>query len=141
MLSLGRGETVLVVESEREQLLRDEEMLAALGYEPVGFEHSDEAIAACHLAPDRFDIILVSHASPGGLDLAHTLHGVAPQKPMLLATASTIDVSVDALAEAGISQVLAGRWTAPYSPRCWRAASFIRHVTTVTRLPEAEILL
>jgi signal transduction histidine kinase/CheY-like chemotaxis protein len=106
MLSLGRGETVLVVESEREQLLRDEEMLAALGYEPVGFEHSDEAIAACRLAPDRFDIILVSHASPGGLDLAHTLHGVAPQKPMLLATASTIDVSVDALAEAGISQVL-----------------------------------
>ena len=38
MLPLGRGETVLVVESERERLLYDEEMLAALGYEPVGFE-------------------------------------------------------------------------------------------------------
>jgi len=34
---LGRGETVLVVESERERLLFNEEMLAALGYEPVGF--------------------------------------------------------------------------------------------------------
>src|SRR4029453_17205991 len=62
-LPLGRGETVLVVESEREELLYDEEMLAALGYEPVGFERPADAIAACRSAPDRFDIILVSHAS------------------------------------------------------------------------------
>jgi signal transduction histidine kinase len=108
MLPLGRGETVLVVESERERLLYDEEMLAALGYEPVGFEHPADAIAACRSAPDRFDVILVSHASqtPVGLDLARSLHEVAPRQPMLLATASTIDVSVDALAEAGISELL-----------------------------------
>ena len=108
MLPLGRGETVLVVESERERLLHDEEMLAALGYEPVGFERPADAIAACRSAPDRFDVILVSHASqtPVGLDLARSLHEVAPRQPMLLATASTIDVSVDALAEAGISELL-----------------------------------
>jgi signal transduction histidine kinase len=108
MLPLGRGETVLVVESERERLLYDEEMLAALGYEPVGFERPADAIAACRSAPDRFDVILVSHASqtPVGLDLARSLHEVAPRQPMLLATASTIDVSVDALAEAGISELL-----------------------------------
>ena len=107
-LPLGRGETVLVVESEREQLLYDEEMLAALGYEPVGFERPADAIEACRSAPDRFDIILVSHASqaPGGLDLAHALHEIAPRHPLLLATGSTSDVSVDALAEAGISEVL-----------------------------------
>jgi len=56
---LGRGETVLVIESERERLLRGEEMLAALGYEPVGFERADEAIAACRAAPKRFDIMLI----------------------------------------------------------------------------------
>jgi CheY-like chemotaxis protein len=108
ILPLGRGETVLVVESERERLLFDEEMLAALGYEPVGFERPADAVAACRSTPGRFDIILVSHASQtqGGLDLAHALRGVAPQHPMLLATASTIDISVDALAEAGISEVL-----------------------------------
>jgi signal transduction histidine kinase len=108
MPPLGRGETVLVVESERERLLYNEEMLAALGYEPVGFERPADAIAACRSAPDRFDIILVSHASQtqGGLDLAHALHGVAPEHPMLLAAASTIDLSVDALAEAGITGVL-----------------------------------
>ena len=88
MLPLGRGETVLVVESERERLLYDEEMLAALGYEPVGFERPADAIAACRSAPDRFDIILVSHASqtPGGVDLAHALHEIAPRQPLLLAT-------------------------------------------------------
>jgi CheY-like chemotaxis protein len=105
---LGHGETVLVVESERERLLFNEEMLAALGYEPVGFERPADAIAACRSAPDRFDIILVSHASQAlvGLDLTYALHEVAPRQPILLATSSTIDVSVDALAEAGISELL-----------------------------------
>jgi signal transduction histidine kinase len=108
MLPLGHGETVLVVESEREQLLYDEEMLAALGYEPVGFEHPADAIAACRLEPDRFDIMLVSHLSqdPDGLDLAHALHEIVPRRPMLLATAAALDVSVDVLAKAGISEVL-----------------------------------
>jgi CheY-like chemotaxis protein len=108
VLPLGRGETVLVVESEREKLLYNEEMLAALGYEPVGFERLADAIAACRSAPDRFDIILVSHASQTlfGLDLTHALHEVAPRQPILLATSSTIDVGVDALAEAGISELL-----------------------------------
>jgi signal transduction histidine kinase len=108
LLPLGRGETVLVVESERERLLYDEEMLAALGYEPVGFERPADAIAACRSAPDRFDIILVSHASqtPLGLNLTRALHEVAPRQPILLATPSTIDVGVDTLAEAGISELL-----------------------------------
>jgi hypothetical protein len=58
-------------------------MLAALGYEPVGFERPADAIAACRSAPDRFDIILVSHASQTlvGLDLTHALHEVAPRQP------------------------------------------------------------
>ena len=108
VLPLGRGQTVLVVESERERLLYNEEMLAALGYEPVGFERPADAIAACRSAPDRFDIILVSHASQTsvGLDLTRALHEVAPRQPILLATSSTIDVGVEALADAGISDVL-----------------------------------
>ena len=110
MLPLGRGETVLIVESEQERLLRDEEELAALGYEPVGFERPADALAACRSEPGRFDVILVSHGSQnhGGLDLARAFHEIAPKQPVLLAAASSIDVSADALAEAGISEVL--RW-------------------------------
>jgi signal transduction histidine kinase len=108
LLPLGHGETVLLVESERERLLHEEEMLAALGYEPVGFERPDDAIAACRSAPDGFDVILVSDGSQisAGLEVARALHEIAPKQPLLLATASTIDVGVDALAEAGISELL-----------------------------------
>ena len=132
MLPLGRGETVLVVESELDQLWRDEEMLAALGYEPVGFERVADAIVACRSVPDRFDIILVSHAlqSQGGLDLARAMHEIAPRQPLLLATASAIDGSVDALAEAGISEVLrrplAATELAAAMARCLRSSGTLR---------------
>jgi signal transduction histidine kinase/CheY-like chemotaxis protein len=108
MLPLGRGETVLIVESDRDWLLRDEEKLAALGYEPIGFELPADALAACRSEPGRFDIILVSHGSQtqDGLDLARALHEIAPQPPVLLAAASTIDVSINTLEEAGVSEVL-----------------------------------
>jgi DNA-binding NtrC family response regulator len=99
---------VLVVESERERLLRDEEMLAALGYEPVGFERPDQASAACRDAPERFDIMLISHAPQAldALDAARALHRIAPRCPVLLAANSTIEISVDVLAQAGIVEVL-----------------------------------
>jgi hypothetical protein len=57
MLQLGRGETVLMVASDSSRLLRDEEMLAALGYEPVGFAGADLALAACRATPQRFDTL------------------------------------------------------------------------------------
>jgi signal transduction histidine kinase len=108
VLPLGQGETVLVVENDHERLMRDEEMLAALGYEPVGFQRSADALAAYHATPGRFDIILVSHApqTQSGLDLARALSEFVPRQPVILATAPTIDIGVDVLAEAGISEVL-----------------------------------
>jgi hypothetical protein len=47
---------------------------------------------------------------------------------MLLATAATIDVSVDVLAEAGISELLRRPWSAPSWPPL--ALRQVRHVTT-----------
>jgi signal transduction histidine kinase/CheY-like chemotaxis protein len=107
-LPFGGGETVLIIDDERERLLRDEEMLAALGYEPVGFEHAADALAACRAAPGRFDALVVSDTlpAPGGIHLARALHEIVVRRPILLATASTLDVGVDALTEAGISEVL-----------------------------------
>lgn len=109
-LPFGGGETVLIVENERERLTRDEEELAALGYEPIGFEHPVDALAACRSQPNRFDIILVTPGSQarGGLDLARAFHEIVPSTPVLLAAASSGDVDVNAMAEAGIFEVL--RW-------------------------------
>jgi signal transduction histidine kinase len=107
-LPLGGGETVLIIESERERLLRDEEMLAALGYEPVGFERPEDALAACQLTPNRFDVILVSYPSKisGVLELARALHKIAPRQPLLVATSCTFEISVDTVEEAVIAGVL-----------------------------------
>jgi signal transduction histidine kinase len=108
VLPLGRGETVLVVESERERLLRDEEMLAALGYEPVGFERSADAIAACRVSPGRFDAAVVSQSAsePDGLHLARALHEFCRGSPCCSPLRPRPDVSADALAEAGVAEVL-----------------------------------
>jgi signal transduction histidine kinase len=132
LLPLGHGETVLIVENERERLLPDEEKLAALGYEPVGFEHADDALAACRADSSRFDIVLVSCGSQAqnGLDLARAIHEIAPLKPVLLAVASSIEVNINSLAEAGVSEVL--RWPfastelAAALARCLRAPRMLR---------------
>jgi signal transduction histidine kinase len=105
---LGRGETVMVVDDASERLLADEEMLAALGYEPVGFTHSDDALAACRASPKRFDALLVGRLAyaRSALDLAAALHEIVPDVPILLATASADQIGADPLMAAGIAEVV-----------------------------------
>jgi CheY-like chemotaxis protein len=107
-LQLGRGQTVLVVDDANERLLADEEMLAALGYEPVGFTRALDALAACRAIPERFDALLVSHIAPAGsaVDLAAALHESVPDVPVLLAAVWADEIGVDALVAAGISDVV-----------------------------------
>jgi len=107
-LRLGSGQTVLVVDDANERLLADEEMLAALGYERVGFTRAHDALAACRAIPKRFDALLVSHIAPAGsaLDLAAALHESAPDVPVLLAAARADEMGVDSLVAAGISEVV-----------------------------------
>ena len=58
----GSGETVLLVDDETSLVLLGEEMLAALGYEPVGFDSSAAALAAFRADPDRFDLLLTTRS-------------------------------------------------------------------------------
>jgi signal transduction histidine kinase len=103
----GAGETVLVLETDRRRLLRHEEILAALGYEPVGFTRSFDAVAACRTARARFDAALVCHL-PGraALDLAAALHDAAPTLPIILAAPSTADLGAPLLADSGITELV-----------------------------------
>jgi CheY-like chemotaxis protein len=105
---LGRGETVMVVEDASERLLADEEMLAALGYEPVGFRRADDALVACRANPKRFDALLVGRlaSARSALDLATALHEIVPDVPILLATASADHIGADPLMAAGITEVV-----------------------------------
>jgi signal transduction histidine kinase len=127
---LGQGETVLIVHDDRDSLLADEEILAALGYEPVGFDRSADAIAAVHSKPGRFDAVLISVASVGeALDLAQTLHAINPMQPILLAR-SALDIGVDALVRAGVGDLvrrpLVGAELASVLARCLASAKTSR---------------
>jgi signal transduction histidine kinase/CheY-like chemotaxis protein len=128
--SAGLGETVLVVEHEREELLRDEEILAALGYEPVGFTRAEDALKACRDAPLRFDMLVLGPLmSPAAaLELAGALHAIAPDLPLVLAAPSADDADADSLAAAGITDVV--RWpiiTAEIAAALNRCSAMRRH--------------
>lgn len=107
-LPLGRGETLLMVEEDRAQLTRDEEMLAALGYEPVGYARAADARAALRAGPARFDaVVLGQGAQPNAaLDLAAALHQIAPALPILLATGLAEEMDAEALVTAGVSEIV-----------------------------------
>jgi signal transduction histidine kinase len=107
-LPFGRGETVLLIASDRAQLLRDEETLAALGYEPIGFTRADAALAACRVTPERFDMLVVGHlgSATSALQLAAALHAAVPHLPIVLAMPSADEIGADALLAAGITDVV-----------------------------------
>jgi signal transduction histidine kinase/CheY-like chemotaxis protein len=107
-LPFGHGETLLLVEEDRAQLTRDEEMLAALGYEPVGYTRATDARVALRADPARFDAVVLGQTAPPGaaLELAASLHQIAPELPILLATAFAEEMDADALVAAGISEIV-----------------------------------
>ena len=103
----GAGETILVLEKDRARLFRYEEILAALGYEPVGFSTLRE-VAIADAARARFDVALVCH-QPGAnsaLDFAAALHDIAPTLPIILVTPSARDLEAPILVTSGISEVV-----------------------------------
>jgi CheY-like chemotaxis protein len=107
-VAVGHGETVLMVASDGVRLLRDEEMLAALGFEPVGFTTAEAALAASRAKPDRFDVFIVGYlgSCASSLELAAALHVLAADVPIVLATRSTEEIGADTLVAAGISDVV-----------------------------------
>ena len=82
----GRGQTVMVVDDEKPLVALAEEMLADLGYEPVGFCSSSAALEAFRQAPQRFDIVLTDETMPElvGTDLAAEIRRLRPDIPIVL---------------------------------------------------------
>jgi signal transduction histidine kinase/CheY-like chemotaxis protein len=104
----GHGETILLVDDETPLVTLGEEMLAVLGYEPVGFHDSTAALAAFHADPRRFDLVLTDEVMPAmtGTELATALHRIRPELPIVLMTGYVGPVETRALAAAGIREVL-----------------------------------
>jgi len=104
----GAGETILIVDDDRELVALTEELLASLGYEPVGFSDARAALEAFRHNPGRFDALLtdVRMQPLGGLELAALVRGIAPQVPIILMTGHR-DADTDTRARGvGITQIL-----------------------------------
>ncbi len=107
-LPRGRGEAVLLVDDEELLERLGEEMLAALGYEPVGFGSAPRALAAFRADPGRFDLALTDEVMPEmtGTRLAAELRRVRPDIPVVLMTGYAGTVAPERLRAAGVREVL-----------------------------------
>jgi signal transduction histidine kinase/ActR/RegA family two-component response regulator len=107
-LPRGNGETVLVLDDDESLVPLAEEMLAALGYEAVGFNQSAAALEAFYAAPDRFDLVLTDDIMPGmtGTDVATALHEVRPDLPVILMTGGGRRIDAHRLRASGICEIV-----------------------------------
>jgi signal transduction histidine kinase/CheY-like chemotaxis protein len=104
----GHGETVLVVDDEPELVTLAEDLLAMLGYEPVGFTDARMALAAFRSNAARFDVVITDErmATLRGTALAHAIHGERRDVPIILMTGHH-EADLDARAtEAGVAEII-----------------------------------
>ncbi|MDY0743769.1 ATP-binding protein [Paucibacter sp. R3-3] len=82
----GQGQTVMLVDDEAALLESAEEMLAQLGYEPVGFCSAAGALQAFRDDPQRFDAVLTDETMPelAGTALAAELQALRPGLPVIV---------------------------------------------------------
>jgi signal transduction histidine kinase/CheY-like chemotaxis protein len=108
VVSRGAGETILVVDDDETLVRLGEEMLAVLGYEPVGFTDPQRALDAFEADPDRFDLVLTDGVMPGmtGDQLATRIAAIRPELPTVLMTGYGGLITADRLQAAGVRDVL-----------------------------------
>ncbi len=107
-LPLAAGETVMIVDDERALVALMEEMLARLGFEPVGFESSAAALRAFQAQPQRFDVVLTDEVMPEltGTQLAREIRRLRPGVPILLMSGYGGSQLNARAASQGVSEVL-----------------------------------
>jgi signal transduction histidine kinase len=102
------GEPVLVCDSDRNRLLKSEEILAALGYEPVGYRNLTDAIDACRAEPDRFTsaVLCIGGSLAPVVERIVTLHRTVPKLSIVLALSSAAELLPLDVADAGIADII-----------------------------------
>jgi CheY-like chemotaxis protein len=99
---------VLYVDDEPALLTIGERRLSAAGYQVTGANDPTRALERFMTNPDRFDLVVTDFSMPRltGMELAHSIHRVRPDLPVLLLTGFMQEFTPEELAEAGIRRVL-----------------------------------
>jgi CheY-like chemotaxis protein len=107
-LPYGKGETVMIVDDQPSLVALTEETVAALGYEPVGFDSSVAALQAFRAEPRRFDLVLTDQTMPdlSGVDLAREIRGMRPELPVLLMSGYSGAQLTERARAAGVADLL-----------------------------------
>jgi PAS domain S-box-containing protein len=107
-LPRGHGQTVMIVDDEKPLVALAEEILAELGYEPVGFSSSPAALEAFREAPRRFDIVLTDETMPEliGTDLARQIRLLRSDIPIVLMSGYSGPQLLERARTIGIREVL-----------------------------------
>jgi CheY-like chemotaxis protein len=84
----GNGEVILVVDDEPSMVEMSQDLLAELGYEPVGYTSSVRALEAYKAAPHRFAAVLTDEVMPDltGTELCAMLRAQDESLPILVAS-------------------------------------------------------
>jgi PAS domain S-box-containing protein len=107
-LPRGNGQTIMIVDDERPLVALAEEIVAQLGYEPVGFDSSNDALEAFRSTPERFDAVLTDESMPEliGTDLAHAIRKIRPAVPVILMSGYGGENLAHRAATVGVSNLL-----------------------------------
>jgi PAS domain S-box-containing protein len=107
-LPRGNGEVVMIVDDESPLVVLAEEMLAELGYDPVGFHSSGAALQAFRAEPRRFDLVLTDEAMPDlvGTELAGEIRKVQTAVPIILMSGHGGPQLAKRAAAIGVNEVL-----------------------------------
>jgi DNA-binding NtrC family response regulator len=107
-LHRGNGETVMIVDDERPLVALAEEIIAELGYEPLGFNSSSQALEAFRATPERFHFVLTDESMPEltGTELAQAIRHSRPDIPIILMTGYGGTQLANRATDIGVNEVL-----------------------------------
>jgi CheY-like chemotaxis protein len=107
-LPRGGGQRVLIVDDEEPLVTLATRTLSELGYAPVGFTSSSQALAAFRADPACFDAVLADERMPGmsGSALIREMRGIRDRIPVVLMSGHVSAALATRARNAGAEEIL-----------------------------------
>lgn len=105
----GRGEIIMIVDDDSALVGIAEELIAALGYEPIGFTDPARALEALRQNPAAYDALLSDQrmsTTMRGTDLARAVRAFRSDLPIMLMTGHRDAHLKDRAEAAGVREIL-----------------------------------